>query len=269
MRPELIRRDESLPAFANASCNTHINSGFRITGKCEKLTARTLTIKAGSIERNPYCRDGSFPPGLAGKTLVLYPTRRTRTWWRIKSSTSTAVTIENGDMVAYVPPVSSWHIQCFRAKNKRKPTTEEVRAIAEAKKKAFLVCDGEPRGTWNGYFAWSSRNQDFAPDRTEDDIVDRAREYAICIRLAKNRCYGEWKEDTATVDVTPRRVRMFRPKPGTGITWENISYADPENPERIAAGHVTADGHGLVTVPEFLVGKKGWGNRLVLTAKEP
>ena len=38
--------------------------------------------------------------------------------------------------------------------------------------------------------------------------------------------------------------------------------------KKVAEGDVTADKHGLVTVPKFTVGRKGWGNRLVLTRKE-
>ncbi len=264
MSPARIRRDEALPAFANASCNTSLNSSFRLIGKCDSFTATTLTIKPGIFKKSPYTKDGSFPPDLAGKTLTLYPINKCRKWWTIKSNTATTVTIEDGDMVAYEPPVSSWHIILFRNKHKRKPTAEDLRAIGEQYKKSFLICDGEPRGQRNAFFAWSSRNQNFDPASKADDIVDEQKRFAICIRLGKNRFYGETPE-TATADVTPRRCQNFKPKPGAKVAWENISFADPRNPKKVAAGEVTVGEHGLVTVPKFQIGKKGWGNRLVLT----
>jgi hypothetical protein len=62
-------------------------------------------------------------------------------------------------------------------------------------------------------------------------------------------------------------VQNFKPEPGASVTWENVSYADPKNPKKIDSGEVKADKNGLVTVPKFVIGKKGWGNRLVLTLK--
>ena len=53
-------------------------------------------------------------------------------------------------------------------------------------KRRFVIIDGVPRGTWNGYFAWSSSLQNFDKNRTEDDIVDEETKWAMCIRLGKN-----------------------------------------------------------------------------------
>jgi hypothetical protein len=67
--------------------------------------------------------------------------------------------------------------------------------------------------------------------------------------------------------VTPRRCRHFRPAPGEKVRWENWDMTAPAQPVRRAEGWVEADAHGLVTVPEFVVGRKGWGSRLVLSRK--
>jgi hypothetical protein len=56
----------------------------------------------------------------------------------------------------------------------------------------------------SGHFAWSSKNQDFDTERTDDDIVDEETRWAICLRLHDNRFSG-FAEETAIVDITPRR----------------------------------------------------------------
>ncbi len=267
MDPMLVRRDESVPAFANASSNTILNSGLRFFGTAEKIETKTITLKAGSLKECPYSSDGRLPPKLAGKTLVLGPLDKVRKWWKIKSSTPTEITIEAGDLVAYQPPVSGYRIYMFKRKNKREPTPEDMKGIVGKRKKWFLVCDGEPRGQRNAFFAWSSRNQNFDAGSKADDIVDEKDSYAISMRLRRSNRYGEAKGDAVTADVTPRRCQNFKPKPGAKVAWENVSFADPKSPKKIAGGEVTADKHGLVTVPKFQIGKKGWGNRLVLKVK--
>jgi hypothetical protein len=246
----LIRRDEVVPAFANASCNTPLHSGFRIYHTYEGLTAKTLTIKPGSLNANMNRRgqndhaDGSFPPDLKGKTLVLAPSAATRTFFRIASNTATELTIEEGDLLAYSPPSPKG------AQDGKTPRT-------------FLVCDGAPRGTWNGHFQWSTKNQNFDLASTDDDIVDEQGRLAICLRVTKNR-FSDWDGDSATADVTPRRCRSFKPAAGEKVTWENWDLSDPAKPVKRAEGEVVADAHGLATVPGFVVGRRGWGSRLVL-----
>ena len=105
----------------------------------------------------------------------------------------------------------------------------------------------------------------FSP--TEDDIVDQPGKLGICIRLVKNGIIGECPADTAAADVTIRRAQAFKPKPGQKVRWENLDCSDPAALKKLADGEATADDHGLVTVPKFVIGKKGWGNRLVLTAE--
>ena len=251
-----MRLDESLPALANASCNTPMRSGFRMMGKAAKLTEKTLTIAKGS-----------FPPNLDGKTLVLGATHLTRKWFTIKSNTAKALTVAEGDMLKYRPKLTRWTLGQMKAKLKREPTEGEKSEEAGKRRMSFLICDGLPRGTWNGHFAWSSRGRDFDAKRTEDDVVDEADRWAICLRLHDNK-FSEWTGETATVDVTPRRCRKFRLKPGQAVHWRNLDCSDPDAMKKIAEGEVTADKYGLVTVPKVTVGRKGWGNRLVLTRKK-
>ena len=275
---QLIRKDEVLPAFANASCNTRLGSGFRIVARHDGLTAKTLTIKPGSLavkekgqdDQNDHL-DGSFPD-LKGKTLVLGPSAVTRTFFRIASNTPTQLTIADGDLLAYEPPLTSWDVQVLKGELKKQgdanqePTDGEKKARAESKKKEFLICDGEPRGTWNGHFQWSTKNQNFDPKRHEDDIVDEVKKFGINLRVTTNR-FSTWDGEYATADVTPRRCRNFKPMPNEKVRWENWSFADPAAPKKLTEGEVAADANGLVTVPGFVIGKAGLGNRLVLLRK--
>jgi len=250
---KLMRSDESLPALSNASCNTPLNSGFRMIGKVKSLGEKTLTVEASQFTRD-----------LAGMSLVLGPSVETRKWFRIKGNTQTQLTIEEGNLLEYLPPLSSWWQSQLKKRLGREPTADVVREEARQKKMAFLVCDGSPRGTRNGHFAWSSENQNFDSDRAEDDIVDDENRWAICLRLHENRL-SEFTGSTATVDVTPRRCQRFRPRPGESIHWQNLDCSDPDTMHKIAEGEVSTDKNGLVTIRSFTVGRKGWGNRLVLT----
>ena len=266
---KLIRRDEPVPAFANASCNTPLNSGFRILAKYASVGARTLTIQPGSL-KSPYAVKGSFPSGLAGMTLVLGPSGANRDSFKIAASTAAELSVEEGNLQEYLPPLTGWDLHVMKqnirkAEDKpREPNDREKRAKAEEKKKTFLISDGRPRGCWNGHFAWSTKRQNFDPSSKGDDIVDEDKKLAICIRLQKNK-FAAYEPDTATADVTPRRCRRFRPRPGEKVRWQNWDCSDPARPKRIAEGDVAADAHGLVTVKGFVIGKQGWGNRLLLT----
>lgn len=269
---KLLRIDEMTPAIANASCNTPLRSGFRIYSKYAAVTERTLSIQPGQLKDSEGVNvDGSFPPDLAGKTLVLAPSPLVTTTFTIAGNTATELTVCEGDLLEHLPPLTNWdrHVLGQQIKmdegKEREPTDAELQAYAAEKKKRFLICDGEPRGTWNGHLAWSSSLQNFDPQATEDDIVDEPKRLAFCIRLQKNRLAGDCPEDTATADITPRRCQQFRPRPGEVVRWENWDCANSTEPKKIAEGIAAADDNGLVTIPQFVIGKTGWGNRLVLT----
>ncbi len=263
-----IRKDEICPAFANASSNTVLRSGFRINAAAEKITEKTVTLK-GKISPSSDNEnvDGSLPPDLAGKTLVVGPYAAECPKFKIKSSTKDTITIEEGNLLEVFPPPSNYDIQQQAKKLGRELSEEEKKQMSIEKRNNFLVCDGEPRGQWNGLFTWSTSLQNFDPSSKDDDMVDEAKRASICMRLAPYKKIAECKEDFATADLTLRRCRNFKPAPGEKVKWENWDCSDPKNPKKIADGEVSADSNGLVTVPKFQIGRKGWGNKLLLLRK--
>jgi pimeloyl-ACP methyl ester carboxylesterase len=110
-------------------------------------------------------------------------------------------------------------------------------------------------GTVNGRLEWCSSGNNFDGGSKEDDLVDSADLWACNIRSLKG---------DATVDVTPRKCQAFKAIAGKQYTWENLDYSDPKSPKSIDNGVVVADKYGLVTVKQFKVGTKGWGNRLLI-----
>jgi pimeloyl-ACP methyl ester carboxylesterase len=106
-------------------------------------------------------------------------------------------------------------------------------------------------GRYNTTLEWSAswNPWDKAP-------IDTPTEWRISLRATDGKA--------TTVDVTPRRCRKFRPRPGARYRWENRRVGDDG---LTAGGVVTADRHGLVTVRKFAV--SGSGSRLVLRAAAP
>ena len=69
-----------------------------------------------------------------------------------------------------------------------------------------------------------------------------------------------------TADITPRRSRQFRPKPGEKLAWTNTALAEGKRswalekiwkkyPKKadIQSGTAVADEHGLVTLKGILI----------------
>ena len=74
------------------------------------------------------------------------------------------------------------------------------------------------------------------------DIVDAADRFETTIHSRARVAYG----GGGTSDVTPRRCRNFKPKPGEKLRWENV---DLKTGKALQSGEVAADEHGLVTIP--------------------
>lgn len=106
--------------------------------------------------------------------------------------------------------------------------------------------DGGAEGGFNQLVDWSS-----SWDPWDGPPVDTATSWGISLRSTDDQAH--------TVDVTPRRLQTFRTSPGATYSWENRRVSDDG---LVASGQVTADSHGLVTVPSFAV--TGSGNRLRL-----
>ena len=249
-----LRSDESIPAMANASCNSPLRYGYRFMGRIEKVMKDGIKI------------DNAITHDIKGMTLVVGPSGLTKQWFRIASVEGDIIRIAEGDLLAFKPPVTAWQKSELKRKLIREPTEKELNEQADKNKTKYLVVDGDPEGTRNGHIAWSTSLQNFDKNSSDDDIVDTEKKWGMSFRLGRNQYFGQWKKETATVDITPRRCRLFKPAISTRVHWENWDYSNAQEPAKVAEGDVTVDQYGLVTVPTFLIGNKGLGNRLVLTS---
>lgn len=247
-----LRSDESIPAMANASCNFSLRFGYRFMGRIEEVRKDSIKI------------DNAILHDIRGMTLVVGPSGNTKQWFKIAGVDGDVIRVTEGDLLAFKPPVTAWQKSQLKRKLGREPTEVDLDGQADKNKTKYLVIDGDPEGTRNGHIAWSTSLQNFDKTTTVDDIVDTENEWAMSFRLGKNYYFGQWKHETATVDITPRRCQKFKPAVGAKVHWENWDYSNPRVPTKVAEGNVTVDKYGLVSVLKFVVGKKGLGNRLVL-----
>jgi hypothetical protein len=247
-----LRSDESIPAMANASCNFSLRFGYRFMGRIEEVRKDSIKI------------DNAILHDIRGMTLVVGPSGNTKQWFKIAGVDGDVIRVTEGDLLAFKPPVTAWQKSELKRKLGREPTEIDLDGQADKNKMKYLVIDGDPEGTRNGYIAWSTSLQNFDKTTTVDDIVDTENEWAMSFRLGENYYFGQWKHETATVDITPRRCQKFKPAVGAKVHWENWDYSNPRVPTKISEGNVTVDKYGLVSVLKFVVGKKGLGNRLVL-----
>ena len=100
--------------------------------------------------------------------------------------------------------------------------------------------DGDSEGGFNLDLRWVT---------DEKLVVDEPAAWEMTLFLAK-AC----KADRCTVDVTPRRCRRFRAKPGQKLQWTVTSAADGK---AVQSGTAVADKHGLVTAAKVPVLKAG------------
>ena len=247
-----LRSDESIPAMANASCNFSLRFGYRFMGRIEEVRKDSIKI------------DNAILHDIRGMTLVVGPSGNTKQWFKIAGVDGDVIRVTEGDLLAFKPPVTAWQKSQLKRKLGREPTEIDLDGQADKNKTKYLVIDGDPEGTRNGHIAWSTSLQNFDKTTTVDDIVDTENEWAMSFRLGENYYFGQWKHETATVDITPRRCQKFKPAVGAKVHWENWDYSNPRVPTKVAEGNVAVDKYGLVSVLKFVVGKKGLGNRLVL-----
>ena len=109
--------------------------------------------------------------------------------------------------------------------------------------------DGDPEGQSNLHLVW---------DTTAEAIVDEEGRWSLVLHVNRKAT-----ADEGMVDVTPRRCRKFRPKPGTKVAWWNRALAGDRD---FQSGEVRVDEAGLVTVPQVRV-RRG-GSRLILEIKK-
>ena len=104
--------------------------------------------------------------------------------------------------------------------------------------------DGDPEGQSNLYLAWD-------PESIRDD----AGTWQITVRLIEKSSKPE-----CTVNITPRRLQHFKPKPGQTYKWTN---ATTNIGAAIQTGRATADEHGLIALEDVKVGRTG--NRITIS----
>jgi hypothetical protein len=109
--------------------------------------------------------------------------------------------------------------------------------------------DGDPEGQSNLHLVW---------DTSDEAIVDEEGRWSLVLHVNRKA-----PADEGVADVTPRRCRKFKPKPGTKVAWWNRALAGDRD---FQSGEVTADEWGLVTVPQVRV-RRG-GSRLILEIKK-
>jgi hypothetical protein len=110
--------------------------------------------------------------------------------------------------------------------------------VAKGKEKHKDPYDGDHAGQVNLYLYWET-----------DDIVDTAEKWEITVGLTENA-----PKDRCTVDITPRRLQNFDPRPKTPYKWSNSADGNPGAPGQ--EGKTVADKWGLVTIRGIKIGKK-------------
>jgi len=92
-------------------------------------------------------------------------------------------------------------------------------------------------------------------------MIDESHTWAATVWLSQPDKQGRFGSpaETATMDITPRRCRQFRPKPGERFLWTNTSM---QSNKTAGSGRVTADKWGLVTIKHTTIGKTD--NRIVI-----
>jgi hypothetical protein len=138
---------------------------------------------------------------------------------------------------------------------------------------AGATCNGrpgkDPAGYLNAQLEWSSEANDFNPALQADDFLETATGCGFSVRLTSGTPAEYLPGNTdarAEVDITPRRLQKFRPKPGAGYAWRALDAGGASaGPARVlASGRVTAGPRGLLTLPRVPVIKRGLGTRVVI-----
>jgi len=105
--------------------------------------------------------------------------------------------------------------------------------------------EGADSGQLNRFFRWNT-----------ETVVDTAARVELSVWLI-----AAAPSETATVDLTFRRLQQLSPSPGAQCAWENRDGSGT----LLQQGTITADSEGLVTVPGLSVRKGANANRVVVT----
>ncbi len=141
------------------------------------------------------------------------------------------------------------------------------------------------RGSLFGYISWSRRNAPLGPSprrrqpalkqpapKLKADLVDTPERFEMAFRINRqtthvnySRQAGPTRANYGMTDITLRRMQNFKLAPGQHCVFQNC---------KVSSGRVlqsmllTADAHGLVTVPGFYIDRDPLGNKLILTHGE-
>jgi len=108
------------------------------------------------------------------------------------------------------------------------------------------IGSGDPWGRFNADLRWDL-----------DEIVDEPARFEVNVWLVESA-----REDTCTVDLTPRRCRRFKLKPGQAFRW---AVTEAEGGKALADGTGKGDAWGLATIKQLTVPKAKV--RVVISAK--
>lgn len=113
-----------------------------------------------------------------------------------------------------------------------------------------VATNGDVFGTLNGNLGWD-----------ETAILDTAERFEITVKTVSLQSTNGTvaAPNSATANITPRRLQNFRPASGQVVNFENRD----QNGQVIQQGQVTVDALGLITVPQFTITPNG--NKLILT----
>ncbi|NRA37990.1 MAG: hypothetical protein HRU15_07615 [Planctomycetes bacterium] len=256
-------KNESLPAFSWASCNTPLEeepvSSFDpllMAGVAEIIDAQTLKIVSFKKlhKKTEYT---TFPDDVVGTWILLdhYGYNPGGPNFQITATTGDTLTVK-------ADPSFGDLLTAPRGKPSKDQTVK------------FHIGSVRLMGMINSHLEWSCSGHDFDKKSTADDIVDSEKRYEISVRLSsynkrKQNKFMEYKPNdpaaTCTTDITPRRLQAFKVKAGDSVHWVNMDYSIADSPQEIASGDIIVDKWGLVTVKKFHIGKQGLGNRLILT----
>ncbi|MHC4718792.1 MAG: hypothetical protein ACYS5V_17655, partial [Planctomycetota bacterium] len=103
--------------------------------------------------------------------------------------------------------------------------------------------DGDPAGQINGYLQFDPTGAVDRPGRWE---------MTLWLQGPDSRGRGGAPADSCTVDVTPRRCRLFKANPAQRFIWTNTSVGDRRV---VQTGATVADKWGLVTAERVVVSK--------------
>lgn len=118
-------------------------------------------------------------------------------------------------------------------------TPKEIKIGKETRKDFY---DGDSVGQINLYLSWDT-----------ETIVETPKKWETTIALIEKT-----PEEQCTVDITPRRLQVFRSEPEQKFRWSNFSGG-----KKVQSGEASADKWGLLTLKRIIITKSG--NRITIS----